>query len=150
MIVELTLNHQAKRFDVEASETLLETLRKHDVMSVKKGCDASSCGTCTVLVDGKPMLSCSLLTVRLQNKHIITVDGIYDEVEKISTYFGLEGADQCGFCNPGMALSIYALKQMLSNPSSEDIKTFLVGNLCRCSGYQAQFKAIKRYLGDPL
>ena len=119
-------------------------------MSVKKGCDASSCGTCTVLVNGKPMLSCSLLTVRLQNKHIITVDGIHDEVEKISTYFGLEGADQCGFCNPGMALSIYALKQMLSNPSSEDIKTFLVGNLCRCSGYQAQFKAIKRYLGDPL
>ncbi len=150
MIVKLTLNHQEKRFDVDASETLLETLRNHDVMSVKKGCDASSCGTCTVLVDGKPMLSCSLLTVRLQNKHIITVDGIHDEVEKISTYFGLEGADQCGFCNPGMALSIYALKQMLSNPSSEDIKTFLVGNLCRCSGYQAQFKAIKRYLGDPL
>ncbi len=150
MIVKLTLNHQEKRFDVDASETLLETLRNHDIMSVKKGCDASSCGTCTVLVDGKPMLSCSLLTVRLQNKHIITVDGIHDEVEKISTYFGLEGADQCGFCNPGMALSIYALKQMLSNPSSEDIKTFLVGNLCRCSGYQAQFKAIKRYLGDPL
>ncbi len=150
MIVEMTLNHQVKRFDVDHDETLLQTLRKHGVMSVKNGCNASSCGTCTVLVDGKPMLSCSLLTIRLQNKKVVTVEGLQEEVEKIGHYFGLEGADQCGYCNPGVALAIYAMKQSLANPSSEEIKTFLVGNLCRCSGHQAQFKAVKRYLGDPL
>ena len=150
MIVNFILNRQPKRYDVDFDETLLETLRKDDLTSVKKGCDASSCGTCTVLIDGKPILACSELTVRVAGKNVITVEGIREEVEKISHYFGLEGADQCGFCNPAMALTIYSLKQSLKNPSSDDIKKYLVGNLCRCSGYQAQFKAVKRYLGDPL
>jgi len=150
MKIKITLNQQVKEFDVAPDEFLLDTLRNHHVTSVKKGCDQSTCGVCTVLVDGKPVLSCSLLSVRADGHEVVTVDGIQDEIEKISDSFGHEGADQCGYCNTGLALTIYAMKRELKSPSDLDIKKYVVGNLCRCSGYEAQFKAIKRYLGEKL
>ncbi|MDO9628268.1 MAG: 2Fe-2S iron-sulfur cluster-binding protein [Acholeplasmataceae bacterium] len=150
MKVKLFLNNKAKTFEVAPDEYLLDTLRNHHITSVKKGCNQSTCGVCTVLLDGKPILSCSILTVLLAERHITTVEGIQKEVDMISTYFGDEGADQCGFCNTGLALTIYAMKKELKNPSDEEIKKYVVGNLCRCSGYQAQFLAIKKYLGDTL
>jgi len=148
MKVKLILNNKAKTFEVTPDEYLLDTLRNHHITSVKKGCNQSTCGVCTVLLDGKPILSCSILTVLLAGRHITTVDGIQKEVDLISHYFGDEGADQCGFCNTGLALTIYAMKKELINPTDEEIKKYVVGNLCRCSGYQAQFLAIKKYLGD--
>jgi aerobic carbon-monoxide dehydrogenase small subunit len=150
MKVTLLLNHRKVVFNIKENEYLLDTLRNNHIFSVKKGCDNSTCGVCTVLVDNKPMMACTLLTIRMEDKEILTVDGILDEVNKISYYFGQEGADQCGFCNPGIALSIYAMKRELKTPTDMDIKNYVVGNLCRCSGYEAQFKAIKNYLGDPL
>ncbi len=150
MKVKLILNNKNRTFEVTPDEYLLDTLRNNHITSVKKGCNQSTCGVCTVLLDDKPILSCSILTVLLQGRHITTVDGISNEVDKISTYFGEEGADQCGFCNTGLALTIYALKKELINPSDEDIKKYVVGNLCRCSGYQAQFLAIKKYLEDSI
>ncbi len=148
MKVNFMLNGQSQLFEVAPGEFLLDTLRNHQIVSVKKGCDESSCGVCTVLLDGKPVLSCSLLTVRADGHEITTVEGIQAAVGRISDYFGHEGADQCGFCNPGMALAIYALQHEIKHPSDKQIKEYVRGNLCRCSGYQAQFIAIKRYLED--
>ena len=147
MKVNFILNHQAVSYDIQPGDDLLQTLRDHHLVSVKRGCDTSSCGVCTVLLNGKPVLSCSVLTASIEGKVVITVDGLQDEIEKIANAFGEEGADQCGFCNPGLALTIYALRQEFEHPTDEQIKHYVVGNLCRCSGYQAQFIAIKKYLG---
>ncbi len=148
MKVNINLNGNNKTFHISPDEYLLETLRNNHITSVKNGCNGSTCGVCTVLLDDKPVLSCSVLTARLEGRSVTTVDGLAFEIEKISDEFGQEGADQCGFCNPGLALTIYALKKELKNPSDQEIKEYVVGNLCRCTGYQAQFKAIKRYLGE--
>jgi carbon-monoxide dehydrogenase small subunit len=146
MKVKFNLNDRDREFEISPNEYLLETLRKNHITSVKNGCNESTCGVCTVLMDGKPVLSCSLLSVRADGHKITTVDGLQKEVEHISEFFGDEGADQCGFCNTGMALTIYALKNEIKNPTDDQIKDYIVGNLCRCSGYHAQFKAIKSYL----
>lgn len=148
MKIELTLNGRPRSFEIEPNEYLLETLRKNHITSVKNGCDASTCGVCTVLLDGKPTLSCSVLSVRAHGHEVTTVEGIADEVDQISDHFGHEGADQCGFCNSGLALTVYALKKEYQHPTEAEIKNYIVGNLCRCSGYQAQLKAIKQYLED--
>ncbi|HOO44192.1 MAG TPA: 2Fe-2S iron-sulfur cluster-binding protein [Bacillota bacterium] len=148
MLVNLKVNNEAKTFVCEPGEYLLDTLRKYNYLSVRRGCDNTSCGVCTVLFDGKPVPSCSLLTARAEGHEITTVEGIQDEAEKIGRHFGDEGADQCGFCNPSLALAVYAIKKELKNPSIDEVKAYLVGNLCRCTGYIAQERAIMKYLGD--
>ncbi len=148
MQINFLLNGRPFQADVAPNEYLLQTLRSHHVTSVKNGCDESSCGACTVLLDGKPVLSCSLLSLRVDGHHVTTVEGIPEDVSRLSDLFSDEGADQCGFCNTGLALAVYALKRELKHPSDDEIKQYLVGNLCRCSGYQAQFKAIVRYVRD--
>ena len=148
MLVTFYLNNVQVSYSVKPGEYLAETLRKHGVKSIKIGCNESSCGSCTLLVEGKPMMSCSLLTASMEGKHITTVEGIQEEAAKISTHFSNEGADQCGFCNVGYALVIYALKRELKNPTDDEIKDYIVGNLCRCSGLQSQMNAIKAYLKE--
>ncbi|MDP2426231.1 MAG: 2Fe-2S iron-sulfur cluster-binding protein [Candidatus Izemoplasmatales bacterium] len=149
MKVELYLNQKKQVFDVLPGEYLLDTLRRYDILSVKRGCEQTSCGVCSVLLDSDMIPSCSVLTVRLQGRHITTVEGIEEEATKIAFYFGQEGADQCGFCNPAMALAVYSLKRKNPHATDQEIKEYLVGNLCRCTGYQSQHLAIKRYLEDP-
>ncbi|MFA5421960.1 MAG: 2Fe-2S iron-sulfur cluster-binding protein [Bacilli bacterium] len=146
MKVNFVLNGHDVTFEIAPGEYLVDTLRNNHLLSVKKACGEAACGACTVLLDGKPILSCSFLSARAEGRKVTTVEAIQDEVDKISDFFSSEGADQCGFCNTGIALTIYALKNEIKNPSDEDIKHFVVGNLCRCSGYQAQFLAIKHYL----
>jgi len=146
MKVKFNLNGRDREFEGSPNEYLLETLRNNHITSVKNGCNESTCGVCTVLLDGKPVLSCSVLSLKADGHQITTVDGLQKEVEHISEFFGEEGADQCGFCNTGLALTIYALKKEIKNPTDDQIKDYIVGNLCRCSGYHAQFKAIKSYL----
>ena len=148
MLVNLYVNNIFKSYHVNPKESLLDTLRNDNYLSVRRGCDSTSCGVCTVLLEGKPVPSCSVLTVRLDGKHVTTVEGIQKEAEKLAHYFGLEGADQCGYCNPSMALTVYAMRQELKQPTLENIKHYLIGNLCRCSGYQAQHIAILHYLED--
>ena len=148
MKVNLSINGQKKTFLIEAGDYLLDTLRKQNYLSVKKGCDNSSCGVCTVLFDGKPIKACSLLTAKTEGHEVTTVEGIQDEADKLSDYFGQEGADQCGFCTPGMALAVHALKEENSNPTDDEINEYLTGNLCRCTGYQSQHIAIRNYLED--
>ncbi|MFA7560472.1 MAG: 2Fe-2S iron-sulfur cluster-binding protein [Candidatus Izemoplasmatales bacterium] len=148
MKINLNINGEKKTFLIENNEYLLDVLRRNNYKSVRRGCDNTSCGVCTVLFDGKPVPSCSLLAVRCKDHEITTVEGIEKEAEKLAKHFGDLGADQCGYCNPSMALTVYALKQENKNASLEEIKEYLVGNLCRCTGYISQHEAIKRYLGD--
>lgn len=148
MKVSFYLNDVLVSYDVKPHEYLASTLRSHGVKSVKIGCDESTCGSCTLLLEGKPVMSCSVLTASIEGKHVTTIEGIQEEAAKISHYFAEEGADQCGFCNVGYALTIYALKRELKDPTDDEIKNYIVGNLCRCSGLLSQFKAIKAYLKE--
>ena len=147
MKAHFVLNGRNVTYEVRPNEYLLETLRRHHLTSVRAGCETSSCGVCTVLLNGKPVLSCSVLSLSIEGQKITTVDGLQKEIEIIADHFGHEGADQCGFCNTGLALTIYAMKKELNHPTDDEIKHYTVGHLCRCSGYQAQLKAIKTYLG---
>jgi aerobic carbon-monoxide dehydrogenase small subunit len=146
MIVTLIVNQQPFEVLIRADEYLVETLRRLGFVSVKKGCEETSCGVCTVLIDNKPVPSCSYLSARAMGHRITTVEGIFYEVEKFADFMGEEGADQCGFCNPGLALSVYAMKLENVEATTEAISHYLNGNLCRCTGYVAQHEAIKKYL----
>lgn len=148
MLVKFYLNDTLVSYDVRPDEYLSETLRSHGVKSVKVGCNESTCGSCTLLVEGKPVMSCSVLTASIENKHVTTIEGIQEEAAKIAYHFAEEGADQCGFCNVGYALVVYSLKKTLKNPTEEQIIDYIVGNLCRCSGLQSQLNAIKAYLKE--
>lgn len=148
MLVKLYLNDTLVSYDVRPDEYLSETLRSHGIKSVKVGCNESTCGSCTLLVEGKPVMSCSVLTASIENKHVTTVEGIQEEAAKIAYHFAEEGADQCGFCNVGYALVVYSLKKTIKNPTDEQILDYIVGNLCRCSGLQSQLNAIKAYLKE--
>ncbi len=148
MKLKLYLNNVEVEYDVLPDEYLSQVLRRNGVLSVHIGCDESSCGACTVLVDDKPMLSCSLLAMKVEGKHVTTVEGIQEEAKELSKHFGAEGADQCSFCGVGFALVVHALRKEYKNPTDEQIKDYIVGNLCRCSGYQSQMKAIKDYLKE--
>lgn len=146
MTLTCYVNGVLRTFDVTPDEYLADTLRRNGFVSVREGCNESACGACTVLLDDKPVLSCSILSAKAEGKHITTVDGIQDEAKKLSHYFAEEGADQCGYCNVGFALTVYSLKKHNKNATDEEIKEYIVGNLCRCAGYQSQLKAIKAYL----
>ena len=147
MVVKFILNGLDVEYVIKPGEYLLDTLRSNGIKSVKKGCDASACGVCTVLVDDKPVLSCSLLTAKVEGHRVTTVEAIQDEAGELSEYFSREGSDQCGYCNAAYALMVHALKKENPHPTDEEIKDYMVGNLCRCTGYQSQQKAIKAYLG---
>lgn len=148
MKVTFYLNKVLVSYDVRPDEYLAETLRSRGIKSVKVGCNETTCGSCTLLINDKPVMSCGVLTASIEGKYVTTVEGIQEEAAKISHYFAEEGADQCGFCNVGYALVVYALKREIKNPTDEQIKDYIVGNLCRCSGLHSQLKAIKAYLKE--
>jgi carbon-monoxide dehydrogenase small subunit len=147
MQVEVTLDGKKVILEAENEEFLADTLRANGVFSVRKGCDTTCCGLCTVWIDGKPTLSCSTLTFRAQGKEITTMEGIQTEAEEFAKILVAEGAEQCGFCSPGFIMTVIAMKKELENPTEEEIIHYLTGNLCRCTGYLGQLRAIKTYLG---
>lgn len=147
MQISIIINGQEKAFSVEADEYLSDTLRSAGYKSIKRGCDKSSCGACTVLLEGKPILSCSYLSFRANGKKVTTLEGEREEAIKLGSLIIKEGGDQCGFCTPSLILTTIALKRENAKPTEEEIKHYTNGNLCRCTGYVAQIKGIKKYLG---
>jgi len=145
--VNFILNGRATTYVGEPRTTLLRAFRAHGVTSVKRGCEEGECGTCTVLVDGVPMKSCMMLLPEVEGKSVITSEGLVGpngELHPIQKAFIEEGAIQCGFCTPGMIMSVYALLNENPDPSDEDIKEALSGNLCRCTGYVSIIRAVKK------
>ena len=148
MEIKLKLNGRNIMASVEADTVLLDFLRDHGCLSVKRGCDTSNCGLCTVLMDGKPILSCSTLAVRADGHEIYTLEGLQAEASDFVGFIADQGADQCGFCNPGFVMNTIALLRENPDPTDDEIRAFLAGNLCRCSGYDGQLRGIRAYLNS--
>ena len=146
MEIKIILNGKAVVDSIDADSILLDFLRKHGCYSVKRGCDTSNCGLCTVLMDGKPVLSCSMLTARADGHKIQTLEGLQEEAADFIGFIADQGADQCGFCNPGFVMNTIALLRENPDPTDDEIRAFLAGNLCRCSGYDGQLRGIRKYL----
>ena len=148
MEIKLKLNGKNIMASVEADTILLDFLREKGCLSVKRGCDTSNCGLCTVLMDGKPILSCSTLAVRADGHEIQTMEGLQAEASDFVGFIADQGADQCGFCNPGFVMNTIALLRENPDPTDDEIRAFLAGNLCRCSGYDGQLRGIRNYLNS--
>lgn len=146
MIVNLTLNGKKIKQEIAADTLLIDFVRAQGCYSVKRGCETSNCGLCTVFVDDKPVLSCSLLAARVDGKKVTTLEGLQDEAREFGTFIASQGAEQCGFCNPGFIMNAIALFRENENPSDDEIREYLAGNLCRCSGYEGQLRGIKAFL----
>ena len=148
MEIKVKLNGRMITASVEADTILLDFLRDKGCLSVKRGCDTSNCGLCTVLMDGKPILSCSTLAVRADGHEIHTLEGLQAEASDFVGFIADQGADQCGFCNPGFVMNTIALLRENPDPTDDEIRAFLAGNLCRCSGYDGQLRGIRNYLNS--
>ena len=147
MQIETIINGHKTIWQLEADASLADVLRQEGDLSVRKGCDTSCCGLCTVWLEGKPVLSCTVPAFRAAGKEITTLEGVSEEAEAFAKVLAAEGAEQCGFCSPGFIMTVLAMKRELSQPSEEEILHYLTGNLCRCTGYMGQLRAVKIYLG---
>ena len=148
MEIKLILNGGQVVGHVDADTVLLDFLREKGCLSVKRGCNTSNCGLCTVLMDGKPILSCSTLAVRADGHEVFTLEGLQEEAADFIGFIADQGADQCGFCNPVFVMNTIALLRENPDPTDEEIRAFLAGNLCRCSGYDGQLRGIRNYLNS--
>ncbi|MDI7258716.1 MAG: (2Fe-2S)-binding protein [Thermodesulfobacteriota bacterium] len=144
-IIKLSVNGEEYEVFTEIHKTLLEVLREDlGLTGTKRGCDLGSCGACTVLIDEKPCLSCLTLAIDAQGKKIITIEGLATDgtLHPLQKAFAQKGAIQCGFCTPGMILTAKAFLDENPNPSEEEAKMAISGNLCRCTGYVKIVEAI--------
>lgn len=148
MEVAITLNGKTVRDSVAADMLLIDFVRAHGCKSVKRGCETSACGLCTVLVDGTPVLSCSTLVARANGHAVQTLEGLQDEASEFVGFIADQGAEQCGFCNPGFVMNTIALLRENPNPTDDEILAYLAGNLCRCSGYVGQLRGIRAFLNS--
>ena len=148
MEIAFKLNGKKIAAQIDADTILLDLLRDKSCLSVKRGCDTANCGLCTVLMDGKPVLSCSMLAARADGHEIYTLEGLAQEAEDFIGFIADQGADQCGFCNPGFVMNTIALLRENPDPTDDEIRAFLAGNLCRCSGYDGQLRGIRSYLNS--
>lgn len=146
MQIKLWINEKEFIDNISPDTMLLDFLRLKGCLSVKRGCETSNCGLCTVLLQGKPILSCSTLAIRANGLKVTTIEGIQEEAADFGGFLADEGAEQCGFCSPGFIMNVIAMKNELKNPTEDEIKNYLEGNLCRCTGYMGQLRAVKKYL----
>ena len=146
MEIKLNLNGRPVSALIQPDTLLIDLVRNLGCYSVKRGCETATCGLCTVLMDGKPILSCSTLAARADGHSIQTLEGLQEAAADFVTFIADQGADQCGFCNPGFVMNTISLLRENPDPSDDEIRAYLAGNLCRCSGYEGQLRGIRAYL----
>jgi carbon-monoxide dehydrogenase small subunit len=146
VVLQMDVNGERREILVPVHKTLLEVLREDmQLTGTKHGCELGECGTCTVLVDGKPHLSCLVLPIQVQGRSITTIEGMADgsQLHPLQTAFAELGAAQCGYCSPGILLSARSLLDENPRPTREEIREALAGNLCRCTGYVKILEAVE-------
>jgi aerobic carbon-monoxide dehydrogenase small subunit len=144
--INLRINGREEKITIDNADTLLEVLRdRFKLWSVREGCGVGACGTCTVLIDNRPVSSCFLLAARLAGHDIVTLEGLNEgpELHYIQEAFVSQRALQCAYCTPGFVLSVKALLDEIADPSDEEIREYLSGNLCRCAGYADILRAVR-------
>ena len=145
--ITLRINGREETLSVQDADTLIEILRdRFKLWSVREACGVGACGTCTVLLDGRPVSSCFVLAVRAAGHDIVTLEGLSDNersLHDIQQAFVSERALQCAYCTPGFVLSVKALLDEVPSPSDEEIREYLSGNLCRCAGYADILRAVR-------
>ncbi len=146
MEITFTLNGRKKTVSVAPDTTLFTLVREMGCASVKCGCETSSCGLCTVFWNDKPVLSCSVLACRVDGCRVDTLEGLQEEASAFVGFIADQGAEQCGFCNPGFVMNTIALLRENPDPTDDEIRQYLAGNLCRCSGYEGQTRGIRTFL----
>ncbi len=146
MTITLTLNGKKITDQISADCLLIDFLRSHGALSVKRGCETSNCGLCTVFLNDVPVLSCSMLAARADGQTVTTLEGLQDEAEEFGAFIADQGAEQCGFCNPGFIMNAIALLRENPSPTDDEIREYLAGNLCRCSGYEGQLRGIRAFI----
>ena len=150
-LIHLTINDRKYEVAVEPNQTLVDLLRYQlELTGTKKGCELGDCGSCTVIMDGRPVNSCLVLAMQADGKTITTIEGLETEGElhPIQRAFIEKGAIQCGFCSSGMILSVKSLLDRNPHPNETDIRRAISGNLCRCTGYQKIIEAVKSASSD--
>ena len=150
-VIELDINHEVHELAVEPYDSLLRTLRERtDLQGTKRGCDSGGCGCCTVLVDGKAVYSCMTLVMSVANKKITTIEGLHGngKLDPLQKAFINAGAVQCGYCTCGIMMTSKQLLADSPDPSDEEIRKGISGNLCRCTGYTKIVDAIKMAAGN--
>ena len=148
MEINFVLNGRPVTAAVRPDTLLIDLVREKGCLSVKRGCETSGCGLCTVLLDGAPVLSCSVLAARADGHRVDTLEGLQEETRPFAEFIADQGAEQCGFCNPGFVMNTIALLRENPDPTDDDIRAFLAGNLCRCSGYEGQLRGIRAFLNS--
>ena len=148
MQVNIILNGTRITAEVAPDTLLIDFVRAHGCYSVKRGCETSNCGLCTVFLDDVPVLSCSVLAARADGHRVTTLEGLQEEAAEFGAFIADQGAEQCGFCNPGFVMNTIALLRENPDPTDDEIRAFLAGNLCRCSGYDGQLRGIRSYLNS--
>jgi carbon-monoxide dehydrogenase small subunit len=151
MRIEPRINGRATPIDVEPQELLLDVLRERfGLTGAKRSCEVQVCGTCTVLVDGRPTSSCTYLAVETDAREVTTIEGLRDSPahERIGAAFTRHAAVQCGFCTPAMVLTVHSLLETGTLDDEEDVRRELTGNLCRCTGYRAILEAVAEVAGQ--
>ncbi len=146
-LIQLRINGEVREVAVEPNKLLLDVLREDlGLTGTKRGCDDSSCGACTVLVNGEPQMSCLMLAVSYQDEEITTIEGVArgTKLDVLQQGFSEEGGAQCGFCTPGMILTAKSLLAKNPDPSNEELREALSGNLCRCTGYTQILVSVRR------
>lgn len=146
MILNLTLNGKPVSADIPEDMVLLDFLRSQGCYSVKRGCETSNCGLCTVWLDEVPVLSCNMSALRAAGHRVTTLEGLQKQAEEFGGFLADQGGEQCGFCNPGFIMNVLAMERELENPTIDEINAYLAGNLCRCTGYVSQLRAIQAWL----
>ena len=144
--ITFTLNNKAVSADIAPDTLLLDLVRRLGCKSVKRGCGTGNCGLCTVYLDGTPILSCATLAARVQGRSVTTLEGLQSEAAEFGAFLADQGAEQCGFCNSGFIMNTLALLRENPDPDESEIREYLAGNLCRCSGYEGQLRGIQSFL----